>query len=293
MTLLEKAKLSLLENEYEIPIDTIDNVEESHYFDGKGTLIVEKLTKQVISQSLGYSIVITTKTLEEESFPLGASKIGGNPHLPDNLQWPKNHQFIAQLNIAEFKHLDIEDLFPDKGIFYFFMNPDVIEGTVLFNDASIIRLNKTKSADTKLDSKSACQLNYASKIIFYIKDLEYDLYLNADELIPETLIEELETLLRCKFTTIDSACHLLGRPTFWQSEDVEYNRRNHTHHQLQVLLGSQPISMKVDKRVPQEGHDRVLLFQTDYNEGSIHFWVNKKDLQLGAFTKAYMTYSGT
>ena len=56
--------------------------------------------------------------------PVGRSKLGGQPDLPDSFTWPtfdnKPMVFFGQINLAEIKDLDKENVLPKKGILYFF-----------------------------------------------------------------------------------------------------------------------------------------------------------------------------
>lgn len=82
---------------------------------------IEPLIKPIISLELNSS--------KEETISLKTSKIGGKPHLPQGISWPKTNKgismsFIAQLNISEFKNFDVENLFPKDGIISFFYCQD-------------------------------------------------------------------------------------------------------------------------------------------------------------------------
>jgi hypothetical protein len=52
--------------------------------------------------------------------PLGGSKVGGRPHLPQDVAWPDGLAFIAQINFAECKPADPLDVLPKSGILYLF-----------------------------------------------------------------------------------------------------------------------------------------------------------------------------
>ena len=57
----------------------------------------------------------------DENIELGASKVGGLPDMPFNIDWPKYNDhyltFFCQLNLADIK----SEQLPDKGIIYFFV----------------------------------------------------------------------------------------------------------------------------------------------------------------------------
>jgi uncharacterized protein YwqG len=69
------------------------------------------------------SIRLFTSPIDENSLPLGTSKFGGKPDLPDGYDWPKwkdyVHSFIAQINLSELPEVAHAEL-PKKGILYFF-----------------------------------------------------------------------------------------------------------------------------------------------------------------------------
>jgi uncharacterized protein YwqG len=59
-----------------------------------------------------------------QGIKIGQSKFGGKPDLPVNTEWPKYNNepmvFIGQLNIKDFKKLDVENILPQVGIIYYF-----------------------------------------------------------------------------------------------------------------------------------------------------------------------------
>lgn len=91
------------------------------------------------------SVRFYTRPAREEDIPFGSTKIGGVPHLPSGWEWPTEtytrqirsfftlfgakpkeitvtepYTFIAQVNLAEIKQLDKEQLLPARGFLYFF-----------------------------------------------------------------------------------------------------------------------------------------------------------------------------
>ncbi len=70
--------------------------------------------------------VIFIKPLEEGTeIKIGQSKIGGNPHLPRSFKWYRNGEgtplsFLMQINFAETRDYDKDNIFPEKGILYLF-----------------------------------------------------------------------------------------------------------------------------------------------------------------------------
>ncbi|MDR1195803.1 MAG: DUF1963 domain-containing protein [Endomicrobium sp.] len=69
----------------------------------------------------------------DQKMPIGSSKCGGKPDLPEDFQWPyyegadldgkiKNRplSFLLQINCAEIKKYDIDNKLPETGMLYFF-----------------------------------------------------------------------------------------------------------------------------------------------------------------------------
>src|SRR5258708_6190680 len=93
------------------------------------------------------SIRIRTRLLNEESIPIGASKFGGTPDLPPEIEWPMNRvdlsefppwlsddvnsalldtggryhlPFVAQFRLEDVAPYDLEGDLPSTGMLYFF-----------------------------------------------------------------------------------------------------------------------------------------------------------------------------
>lgn len=75
------------------------------------------------------SVEIIKNNVEEEQIPLGSSKIGGLPDMPEDWEFPKYNNsslsFLGQFNLKEVKPFDVENNLPSSGILYIFY--DVVE----------------------------------------------------------------------------------------------------------------------------------------------------------------------
>lgn len=73
-----------------------------------------------------HAITMTPRPVPEQEIPTGASKLGGLPHLPLELPWPRMEVvdlplgFLCQINLAEVKPFDTDGLLPERGMLYFF-----------------------------------------------------------------------------------------------------------------------------------------------------------------------------
>lgn len=78
------------------------------------------------------AIQITLDEQEDDDLPIGVSKFGGCPDLPEGVEWFRTVEtdipmsFIAQVNFAEAAPFDLEQKLPRKGMLYFFydISPD-------------------------------------------------------------------------------------------------------------------------------------------------------------------------
>ncbi len=81
--------------------------------------------KEKIIKLIKPAIGILTKKMESDNLKIGGSKIGGKPDLPKDISWPRLNDsdlvFCAQYNISELKKFDVENLLPEKGMFYIFI----------------------------------------------------------------------------------------------------------------------------------------------------------------------------
>ena len=72
------------------------------------------------------SIRTQTVIMENDEVLPGTSRLGGLPDLPSGSIWPrwrdKALSFVAQVNMADIKNLDVDNIFPDMGLLSFFYN---------------------------------------------------------------------------------------------------------------------------------------------------------------------------
>lgn len=81
-----------------------------------------------LTDAVAESTFITTEPWPQESFPMGASRIGGLPDLPRELEWPSADEkplaFLAQFSLDEFRKFDTRKLLPESGFLFFFYDRD-------------------------------------------------------------------------------------------------------------------------------------------------------------------------
>ena len=74
------------------------------------------------------AIALKVKSEDDAQIPIGASKFGGAPDVPEGFEWPTWNEkplgFLAQINLKEMAGFDVEGLLPKSGLLLFFMSFD-------------------------------------------------------------------------------------------------------------------------------------------------------------------------
>lgn len=235
------------------------------FHDGKATQNLKVLNPSILARSLQYYIEIKRKDVAANKLQPGTSRIGGIAHWPKTWPWPEDVRFHAQLNIQDFKPYDLENVFPEKGILYFFHEEygDTEDFIVRFFDGELSELALRPGERVTVSRPSI--LSFSPRQTFCIGN-EYG---NAPvaKVLPQKLLTALENLLKCQIVQNEANIKILGRPAYWQNE--ESGR----------------------KWAKVAGHK--MIFQDSFGEGHVHFWIKPADLRRGVFEKIFATYSGT
>lgn len=228
----------------------------------------------------------------KDDIPVGASKIGGFPDLPPNVEYPvmsgytmkwlrgqsagtteryeeSAMQLVAQINLYELAEsgADIEKLLPERGMLYIFWSG---EGAPLISNEWV---EYTLDNPEKYDSQ---------KILWWDGDMSKlkrtfppcDYYIKYfDECIPESAIEfnSIDEYEKYAADDIDELEETLDIDAYELSESCD------------KLLG-----VPKGANVPELDEDEVNLFQFDYNIGCMWtaYWIMKKaDLLNRDFSK--------
>ena len=77
-----------------------------------------------LAASLQPAIRITPKQTSQKKLPIGASRFGGIPDLPEGFQWPHYRgtplTCLAQIHLSDVAQFDTEKVLPETGWLYFF-----------------------------------------------------------------------------------------------------------------------------------------------------------------------------
>ncbi|MDR1879114.1 MAG: DUF1963 domain-containing protein [Bacteroidales bacterium] len=107
---------------------------EAVRFDTETVLTEEELTRRLQTLHLDHyrtklypllrqEIVYKIEPCPEDTLKTGASRTGGRPDLPPDTVIAEDLFFLAQFNCQDLKQNDKQNLFPNKGMLYFFLNP--------------------------------------------------------------------------------------------------------------------------------------------------------------------------
>jgi uncharacterized protein YwqG len=114
--------MSILSSLFGFRQKNIDRIKQ-HIIESKYEL--ESFDKLEIIDLIKPAIGVRTKSIKDNKVKVGKSKIGGNPDIPVNFEWPKFKNeyltFCAQYNLSELGEYDLENCLPKKGMLYVFV----------------------------------------------------------------------------------------------------------------------------------------------------------------------------
>lgn len=163
----------------------------------------------LLKNKLRYTIQLNTKRLEDDAIPIGNTKFGGAPDLPEHIEWPKYSDeympFICQLNLQEITNWDYEGKLPDHGWIYVFdtQEPNDHGYRMIYYDGSISDL-KPRSIDEDLIFEEgrlypACEVSFAPEWMlatYSSGDFEDALKQHHIEEDPFDIYDKVETKLK-------------------------------------------------------------------------------------------------
>jgi len=105
-----------------------------------------------------HEITIKILPCEEDAIELGSSKIGGFPHLPSHDAYADAaFLFLAQINCAQIKEYDSDNLFPAEGMLYFFLDPekmktDIQNAVKIHYISSVLSVQRNRNVSSEIKS---------------------------------------------------------------------------------------------------------------------------------------------
>lgn len=255
-----------------------------------------------------YCAKIVTEPATEEEIPVGASKIGGLPHMPESLEWPDNEDyplsFIAQINLADVAGVIDPGTLPDKGWLYFFydteeypwgFDPEDRGGwKVLYFDGTLDKLQKMTDDEEDEDKGPfiPCSVQFARtfSIPSQITLDQWGVELSEED--ADAYIEVLEAFSE-EGDNDDIGHQFLGFPLEIQGEmSFECEAVNQG-----VYMGSPEGYEKAEKQGVGQGSEKWrLLLQVDSDDnaemmwgdlGMLYFWIKEEDLIARDFSSVW------
>jgi uncharacterized protein YwqG len=251
-------------------------------------------------QHLKPEIRIGLTRTEENEIPIGRSKIGGRPDLPESMAWPctlkdEPLSFLAQFNCAEWAFEGFDFGLPPSGMLYFFYSSsqeswgssledaDKIRCIFLENNPSLHRIDFPD--DLTEGIFPACTVDF--KPAYGLPNWEYD-YVRE-----QLLREEQDPYIDASMSSGSKPTKILGHANNEQGPCMEQECAMATNGYSWSDLKIPAIKAKMDA----QKHEWMLLFQL-YSEnaaemcwgdvGLLYFWIRKEDFAQRRFDRCWM-----
>ena len=256
---------------------------------------------------------IRIKSSENKEIKIGDTKLGGVPHLPIEVEWPKDSKsgkhyiFVTQINLKQIESYNLEKKLPEEGILYFFVSQDHWDDGVVVFEKEIKNIEiKTPPIEVTNEKK-----NFFQKI-FNLKGhkvllKEYGVEIFNEYHIPSQDSLQIEKILKTK--------NLIKTPRNIMKEEVyengllydddendmtanhhllgNYNGIQNEYYQLN-LIDSKTRTKKLTLNEINQALEWELLMQIDSDNmldlnwgdsGKIYFFIHKEDLKNQRFNK--------
>lgn len=268
------------------------------------------------------SIRITSHLTNEDDLPLGVSKFGGIPDLPQSYVWPRNQgtplTFVAQFCLSDITTQAVDCVLPDDGTLYFFY--DIIETPggyepadrgswrVLYTHPTAYLIRQSPPDDIvnadPYDPRQlpCCGLTFTLEETLpdWSDSLVYQrLGYESPEHYQEVLIQFSE-IPGVDFPPPEVIHRLLGHPDIVQGPDMRATC-NLALHGVSILEARQGEETQI-QRLLETSKDWYLLLQLDSDEanagmlwgdnGRIYYWIRQQDLATRNFDDVWLVLQG-
>ncbi|MCA9093465.1 MAG: DUF1963 domain-containing protein [Planctomycetaceae bacterium] len=247
------------------------------------------------------SIRILTEPGEDAEIPVGASKFGGDPDLPEGFEWPEWNgeplAFLAQISLADLLEFPEHELLPPNGLLSFFYDREQStwgfdpehrgSWRVVYHATEMLRRTSPPTPVPDEAMFDTCGISF-----------EGGLAIPGWELLDHERLqftdEEQSAFFEVMQGTEGMEHHLFGYAHEIQGEMS-------TECQLVsngVYCGSgDPLSTPEGKRLAPGAKDWRLLLQLDSDDsvgwmwgdcGRLYFWIREEDLKARRFENCWM-----
>ena len=251
----------------------------------------------IILQNTKPSIKVITKASTENEISVINSKLGGQPSLPPDFEWPKykNHplNFVAQFNLEELAPYDFDKQLPEKGMLSFFYDTKEFcwGGSIedagswrLYYYPDVSNLSKTPLPEVIDEYFNPCSVKFTveASLPYQIEDFKN----NSD------LDEEYCEMLGWVYDDYFPVHRLFGYALSIQNDDMEKDC-----HLASTIANRKNLSKEEIKANNAMAKEWILLFQVDSDNsanmmwgdvGKLYFWIKKHDLKQLNFDKTWM-----
>ncbi len=244
------------------------------------------------------SIRLKTRAVDARGLKPGDTKFGGAPDLPYGMAWPEHNgwplPFVAQINLLDVAPYDIDHIFPNEGIVYFFFDVDTF-----FNDwdrhqttwhvwytNSPSTLHCTTLPEMILEKRSY----HASKVTCSLEITLPD-YSQYDEKASERLG------LSRKLTDEEEQAY------YEIQAQISGTAGATRHTPIHRLLGhADTVQWDMSDQLPGPATVWQLLLQVDSDDvpatdwgdtGRIYYWIRREDLQRRDFSQVQLILQST
>lgn len=242
--------------------------------------------------------------LAEEKIPLGFSKIGGKPDLPDDIPWPvdgsgQSLSFVAQINCRHVSYfLQTKDL-PNRGILYFFYSACQEGWGFSPNDRNTFRVIYSAHAGKLAPREFPVDVPGAAR--FLPLPVKFSRQLGLPRDLPDSLQPNGGGLSHAEWHVYDDRItqhkytnKLLGHPYPIQGPMEEACALASSGMYTE---NGAPCHDPRGENLQDAAKDWQLLLQIDSNQeagmmwgdmGMLYFWIRKQDLKKRAFDRCWM-----
>lgn len=245
------------------------------YFDGLHNRSFTSLTTEILAVSLDCFIQVDERVSMPADSTKMLSQLNGLPYLPAPDAWPSGFYFVAQIFLQDLHTENGHALLPHTGTLLFFLQPNEMECRVIYYKTVTAEWKRISYPDSSLIDyihyaehflHNVYILSFQRKYIFYIDGITLD--------IPDEIVTIIQTMLECERAESVSPTSMLAKPFYYQGEIDRTSEFNQKFYR-------------------RDNPKHVMLFQTEFMEGHVHFWIDAQSLAVLNFTNAYCTYSGT
>jgi uncharacterized protein YwqG len=260
---------------------------------------------EIAAPKIKNGIRITLNKKNEEHLPLGQSKIGGLPDLPTNMNWFTAESipmsFIAQINLAELHHLDLENKLPATGMLYFFYDasqetwgydPEDKEKSKVYHYKGAVSTLERKEKPELLEDWAffdAASLTYSSayEVPDYqsslmeevnLSDEEYDSYYNLNEDLNEGNVNKVLGHSNNIQGGMEYECELVSNGFYCGDATAYEDPKAQT---LKDNSGNWNLLLQIDSNEEECG-----MMWGD--SGRLYFWIKDADLKEEKFENSWL-----